>query len=106
MSPEAVRVKKSEIQPQAGGRVWNQKELRFRYLGFRGSRFRVFKTANRRISNIEPQNVEVINDRLFNKDRAKRFHPSTFYIRNSAVLLFAFKLILNSEPLNPEPLNL
>ena len=37
-------------------------------------------------------------------NKAKRFHPSTFDIRNSAVLRFAVKLTLNPEPLNPEPL--
>ena len=37
-------------------------------------------------------NIEVMYSIYFQKDRAKRFHPSTFNIRNSAVLRFAFQL--------------
>jgi hypothetical protein len=43
---------------------------------FRGSRLRANKKANRRISNIEPQNIEGKNCCLFLKVKAKRFHPS------------------------------
>ena len=53
----------------------------------------VNETANRRISNIEL----IFRSFYFNWDRAKRYHPSTFYIRNSVVLRFAVPLTLNGE---------